>query len=132
MIGPLSEVTNIERHPQAAKLTWSAPFSLNLTDVEPDITYCVEVINKTCSNNNSLINSCDVSKAYFEHETLSNADLFEITIIPKSNVSGALAGLKQSIQGMPTCMLANQSLTQIITKLNLKPSCAFRTIYSLQ
>ena len=105
VIGPLSGVTNIKRRPQVAELTWNAPFSLNLTDVEPDITYCVKVINKTCNNNNVLINISDVSKPYLEHETLSNADLFNITIIPKSNVLGAQAGLKWSIQGIIIILL---------------------------
>ena len=60
----------------------------------------MEVTNKTCENNKSLINSCDLSNPYLEHEALNNADLFEITIIPKSNVLGAQAGLKQIIQGI--------------------------------
>ena len=76
----------------------------------------MKVINKTCSNNNILINRCNVSEPYLEHETLSDADLFKINITPKSNVSGAQAGLKRSIQGiiiimlcMTKCMCANQS-----------------------
>ncbi len=30
-------------------LNWTAPFSLDVVDVEPDITYCVEVVNFTSS-----------------------------------------------------------------------------------
>ena len=37
-------------------LNWTAPFSLNLTGVEPDITYCVEVISATTS----MVTECDI------------------------------------------------------------------------
>ena len=31
-------------------LTWTAPFTLDITDIDPDITYCVGVANSTSSS----------------------------------------------------------------------------------
>ena len=40
-VGELAAVGDLSR--TSSTITWDAPFSLNLTNVDPDIVYCVEV-----------------------------------------------------------------------------------------
>ena len=48
---------------------WDPPFSLNLTGVDPDITYCVDVLNRTSE---LMIHSeCDIEETEFRYRTPS-------------------------------------------------------------
>ena len=46
-------------------LTWKAPFTLDITGVDPDITYCVGVVNSTSSS--SLHSQCGITETGYEY-----------------------------------------------------------------
>ena len=61
--GTLDRVSNISAtvQDQLVTIMWEAPFTLNLTNnMEPDITYCVDVMD---SLNNTLYSQCDINIA---------------------------------------------------------------------
>ena len=46
-------------------LTWTAPFTLDITGVDPDITYCVGVVNSTSSS--TLHSECGITETEYEY-----------------------------------------------------------------
>ena len=50
-VGELLAVTSLtlSLHKPNISLSWTAPFSLDIPNTDPDITYCVDVINSTSS-----------------------------------------------------------------------------------
>ena len=65
--GVLHEVNHIHRN--TTHLFWQAPFSLDLTNADPDIVYCVEVYNITCGRS-LLISECDVMETSYTNDAL--------------------------------------------------------------
>ena len=49
---------NVSIQDQSISLTWKAPFTFNLTEVDPDITYCVDVMD---SLYNTLYSQCGIN-----------------------------------------------------------------------
>ena len=99
-------MSNITRHPKDSSINWIPPFSLNLTYVEPDVVYCVDVFNITCGKEDLLVRSCSVTEPnYVNMSILKRADLFEISVTPKSNVPGTEVGIRQTIKGMIVILL---------------------------
>ena len=78
-------------------LTWTPPFSLDLTGIDPDLWYCVEVYNIS-SGETLLTNSSTVSEPRFNFTVTSPSpcDLFEFRVIP---VNGAGNGNITSVSG---------------------------------
>ena len=75
-------------------LTWNPPPSLNITNVEPDIAYCVDILLITCNKQQIIKTNCTVLQPKF---TLmrSNPDpreLYQFIITPRNNVKGAING----------------------------------------
>ena len=100
MSGLLLAVQNIRRFPQEASIRWIAPFSLNLTYIEPDIAYCVDVFNITCGRRDLVIERCNLTTPnYFSRSILHTADLYEIIVTPRSNVMGSEYGISNKIEG---------------------------------
>ena len=95
-IGPLQSVSDFQRN--GSTIIWEAPFSLNLTNIEPDIVYCVEVYNITCRRSH-VISDCDVMKSRYTNDDLQSGYIYEYTITPRSNVQGALNGTDLEISG---------------------------------
>ena len=81
-------------------IVWGAPFSLKLTNVEPDIVYCVEVYNITCGGRELLISDCDVMETSYTSDVLQPGYIYEYTVTPRSNVEGAQNGTSNSITGV--------------------------------
>ena len=79
-------------------ISWDAPFSLNLTNIEPDIVYCVEVYDITCGWSH-LISECDVMETSFTSGALQSGYIYEYTVTPRSNVAGAQNGTSLTITG---------------------------------
>ncbi|CAI8008281.1 hypothetical protein GBAR_LOCUS5679, partial [Geodia barretti] len=71
--GPLSNVVNLRAISNASSVTvsWTAPFSLNVTDVDPDIWYSVLVYNVTDENNPTAILCTDCINITGAHYTFS-------------------------------------------------------------
>ena len=67
------------------------PFSLDLTGVDPDIVYSVEVYNITCGRS-LLISECDVMETSYTNNALLPGYIYEYIVTPRSNVEGAKNG----------------------------------------
>ena len=66
-VGLLSAVdaVNIMASNTTLSLTWEPPFTLDITGVDPDITYCVNVIGSTSSA--ALHPQCDITMTEFSY-----------------------------------------------------------------
>ena len=95
-IGSLGGVSNLERN--ASTLSWVAPFSLDLTDIDPDIAYCVDVYNITCVRRDLIISDCNVTEpSYTSDDMAPNGYIYEYTVTPRSNVEGASNGTSVTV-----------------------------------
>ena len=90
-IGPLQSVHDLIRNVDISIIEWVAPFSLNLTNAEPDIVYCVEVYNITCGRS-LVISDCNVLETSYSSDDLQPGYIYEYTVTPRSNVEGAQNG----------------------------------------
>ena len=74
-------------------IAWEAPFSLNLTNAEPDVLYYVDVYNFT-RGGKVIVESVNIAEEYytFSHANLSLHHEFNFTVTPVSNVPGAVNG----------------------------------------
>ena len=80
-------------------LSWEPPFSLNLTNAEPDVIYHVEVYNITCGRSH-LISELDVIETSCTNNVLHSGYIYEYTVTPRSNVQGATSGKSKTVTGM--------------------------------
>ena len=83
----------------ATTLSWEAPFSLDLTGVDPDIVYFVEVINITCGRS-PLISECDIAEPSYTSNDIMDGYIYEYAVTPKSNMSGAENGTTTKVTGI--------------------------------
>ena len=94
--GVLSSVSSISRVPDTSNimLTWKPPYSLNLTGVEPDVAYCIDIYNVTDGAYDHLISTCDVTTTWYTFSVShpDPRDLFQFTVTPRSNIAGAKNG----------------------------------------
>ena len=97
-VGPLSMVTKIKRN--SSIITWKAPFSLDLTGVDPDIVYCVEVYNITCGVDDLMVGDCNVTEPRFVDNRLQQGYVYRITITPRSNGQDTQNGTSSTKQGI--------------------------------
>ena len=98
-LGKLQSVSNLERN--GSTLAWEAPFSLDLTGVDPDIAYCVEVVNITCGRRDLIVSECNVTEpSYTSDNIASHGYIYEYTVTPRSNVEGARNGTSVTVSGM--------------------------------
>ena len=70
-------------------LTWEPPFTLDITNVDPDITgYCVDVINSTSSE--MLYSECGITETEFSYLIPNNSHCyittFSFSITPLNTV----------------------------------------------
>ena len=71
-----------------------------MTGVDPDIVYCVEVVDITCERS-LLISECDVMETIIStDDALQPGYIYEYTVTPKSNVEGATNGTSVTVIGM--------------------------------
>ena len=91
-------------------LSWVAPFSLDLTGIDPDIVYCVEVYNITCGRS-LLISECDVMETSYTNDSLMPGYIYEYTVTPRSNVDGASNGTSINVTGLWLKLSYTQHLT---------------------
>ena len=99
--GPLSKVVNLRAISNASSVTvsWTAPFSLNVTGVDPDIWYSVVVYNVTDENNPTAILCTDCINITETHYTFtpdypSHCHVYNISVVP---LNGAGQGEGSSI-----------------------------------
>ena len=97
LLGPLSQVSNITRI--SSTISWNRPSSLKLTNIEPDIIYCVEVYNITCGRGSLVVSNCSVTESRLVDESLQSGHIYNITITPRSNVENASNGTSLTKEG---------------------------------
>ena len=99
--GPLQKVTNlkIDLNLNMLNLSWDAPFSLDLTNVDPDIIYYVQVINTTCGNGSILFRNGTITETELNLFGYSQHHTYEMIVTPRSNVEGAQNGTTLITQG---------------------------------
>ena len=98
-IGSLEGISNLERN--ASTLSWDPPFSLDLTGVDPDIVYCVEVYNFNCGRRDLIISDCNVTEPSYTSDDMAPIGyIYEYTVTPRSNVEGASNGTNRAVGGM--------------------------------
>ena len=83
----------------SSNITWTPPFSLDLTGVDPDIVYCVEVYNITCGVDDLVVGDCGVTEARYVDNRLQQGLIYRITITPRSNGRGAVNGTNLTKNG---------------------------------
>ena len=80
---------------------WNAPFSLDLTNANPDIVYCVEVYNITCERRDLIISDCNVTEpSYTSDDIAPDGYIYEYTVTPRSNVEEAKNGTSLTVTGI--------------------------------
>ena len=96
--GPLSNVVDLKATINASSVSvlWSAPFSLDVTGVDPDTWYSVLIYNVTYKNNPTAILCTDCINITETHYTftpdyLSPCHVFNYSVIPMNG-----AGLGES------------------------------------
>ncbi len=80
-------------------LNWTAPFTLDITDADPDITYCVGVVNSTSSATQCGINVTEFTYPIPPRRIF--CDEFEFIVIPVNvvgNGTSSSVALTQDIQ----------------------------------
>ena len=91
-------MSNITRN--VSTITWKAPFSLNLTNADPDIVYCVEVYNITCGVDDLVVGDCNVIEHSYTSNDIVGGYIYEYTVTPRSNVEGSSNGTSLTVTGM--------------------------------
>ena len=82
-----------ELRKEGSTLSWDPPFSLNLTSVDPDIVYCVDVYNITCGGRELVFSDCNVTENNYTSDAIAPDDyIYEYIVTPRSNVQGAKNG----------------------------------------
>ena len=105
-------MTNI--HKNASIFSWSSPFSLDLTNIEPDIVYCVEVYNITCGERDLIISDCDVTETSYT-SSAPDGYIYEYIVTPRSNVEGARNGTpSQPLRGVSDLLLSISTIIIIL------------------
>ena len=106
--GPLESVPSLyfnETFSSGTTITisWSAPFSLNLTTAEPDIQYCVDVYNVTGGGNHHLDSVCGITDTQYTYTAPDPTGVYNFTVTPRSNIEGSLNGTtSQPVEGYTT------------------------------
>ena len=81
-------------------LSWEQPFSLNITNVEPDVVYIVEMyrLNTTCfDHQHLLLSEFTVFQPYLEFAVPRFP--YEVIVTPRSNLEGARNGISSTYSG---------------------------------
>ena len=82
-------------------IMWEPPFSLDLTGVDPDIVYCVEVYNITYGRRDLIISDCNVTEPNYMFDDIApHGYIYEYIVTPRSNVPGTRNGIpSQPLRG---------------------------------
>ena len=83
------------------QISWSAPYSLDITNVDPDIVYCVSIANYTCGSENPvlIIDDCNVTETKFIFNIPDDGGIYQYNITSRSNVLDSNNGRSTTITG---------------------------------
>ena len=102
--GQVDAVRNLTH--TSSLITWDSPFSLNLTNIEPDIIFCIEVFLTDCGEENLILRDYNVTSNYYDHSSiLYSGYIRRITVTPRSNIANALPGIPAVLQGMESMIV---------------------------
>ena len=86
LTGQLASVGDltIDNNAASINISWSAPFSLDVTDVDPDIWYTVLIYNMTDETTVSYPNCTNINETYcvFSPDHPSPCHQYTFTVIP--------------------------------------------------
>ena len=97
MTGLLSAVGSLMMTVQNStiSLNWTAPFTLDIAGVDPDITYCVSVVNSTSSS--TLHSQCGITEAGFSFsippDSACHNYTFTFTVTPVNAVGNGTSSM---------------------------------------
>ena len=81
--------------------SFGSPHFLNLTGVDPDIVYCVELYNITCGRRDLIISDCNVTEpSYTSDDIAPHGYIYEYTVTPRSNMKGGRNGTSLTVVGV--------------------------------
>ena len=82
-------------------VSWLPPFSLNLTEVEPDIIYCVNVSKVVNASMTHVVTNCTVLGTEFIFTTSEDAPnvYYVVNLFARSNTRGAQNGSATTVIG---------------------------------
>ena len=91
-------------------LTWTAPFTLDISNVDPDITYCVDVVNSTSLS--TVLSECGITVTEFSFSIPLGrvCDNYTFTVTPVNRAGNGTAftlGYSQDFTGMGLNSLDN-------------------------
>lgn len=89
-------------------VSWLAPFSLNLTYVEPDIVYCLNVNRVINQTKTHFITNCSVFVTEYVINTNNDSEemYYVVTVSARNNVEGARYGSAAKVLGpIPSGMI---------------------------
>ena len=110
--GPLDPVSNLSTSvnltAEEVLNTWTPPYSLDLTDIEPDIVYCVDIYSITCESRDHLFSNCSVvDSELIVYRTNTSQYIFEIIVTPRSNTKSARNGTSNALKGVNILILVH-------------------------
>ena len=72
-------------------LTWTSPFTLDISNVDPDITYCVNVVNSTSSS--IVLSECGITVTGFNFSIPLGrvCDIYIFTVTPVNGAGNGTA-----------------------------------------
>ena len=103
-IGPLAAVSDLTTGDlipgRSILLSWVAPFTLNVTNVEPDITYCVNVnLNETPRITCSI--TATTYNVTFNEGEVTPCDTVSVTISPVNGPSNYMTtGISKNLNSI--------------------------------
>lgn len=116
-IGKLSEVMNLELelvNDSTVRITWAPPFTLDITDVDPDIVgyqVNVQVIHHTREHMPRVINHGSTTELNYIYSLPNNGCyIYTFTVTPFNRVGDGMRSRKPYVgnrASMPTCFRLN-------------------------
>ena len=87
LLNPVSNLTLTRSEDASSRLiyyhyTWKAPFSLNITAIEPDIAYYVHIYTVTCPDQETIVNVCNVTVPSYTIQAKQN-ELYKLEVRPR-------------------------------------------------
>ena len=98
-IEPLDPVDDLRENETTSTLSWTSPPSLDLTNANPDVAYCVDVYNITCGMRDHIDSVCNVTEPSYTRRIGKDGNIYEHVVTPRSNVPEASNGTSRSLKG---------------------------------
>ena len=98
-IEPLDPVSDLHEDKTSLTFHWDPPLSLDLTNANPDIAFCVDVYNITCGKRDLIASDCNLTEPSYTRHVNGDGYVYEHVFTPRSNVPQASNGTSLSLKG---------------------------------